>query len=78
MTITLPDRFKKFEKEAEEILKKNGVRDLEFSGKTYQVQVFDAAAKESYWAFLQVDSRGRIHDFFASAIRSAVMNRACI
>lgn len=59
----LPERFKQFEAEALEILKK-GVRELEFSGKTYQVQVFDPKAKESYWTFLQVDERGRMHDFF--------------
>lgn len=77
MTITLPDRFRKFEKEALEIFKKNGVRDVEFSGKTYQVQVFDPVAKESYWTFLQVDTRGRVHDYFCECDQIG-SNEACV
>lgn len=62
--MALPEKLKQFEEQAQSILKQGCVRDLEFSGKTYQVQVVDPETKEAYWTFLQVDSRGTLHDFF--------------
>lgn len=41
------------------------MRDIEFSGSTYQVQVLDESGEEA-WAFLQLDSRGKLKDCLCS------------
>lgn len=56
----LPKFLQPFEAEAQKILKKGQVGGIEFSGPTYQVQVKDL------WAFIQLDSKGRIKDCFCS------------
>lgn len=62
----LPDFLKPFQKSAKEYISEGLVRDVEFSGSTYQVLVVDEKNKEEMWAFLQLDNRGQIKDCFCS------------
>lgn len=62
----LPALLKKYQSEAEEYLAEKRVRDIEFSGPTYQVQVIDKDTEEPVWAFLQLEGRGHIKDCFCS------------
>lgn len=45
-----------------------GIRigDIQFSGATYQVQVFDPQDSEEIWVFLQLNKEGKIADAFCS------------
>jgi hypothetical protein len=47
-------------------MNKNLVKDLEFSGSTYQVLVTDAKTHKEEWVFLQLDEQGRCRDTFCS------------
>lgn len=60
----LPDHLKQFQIEAEEYLAKGLVREIEFSGGTYQVLVKDLSSRRDIWTFLQLDSEGALSDFF--------------
>jgi superfamily II DNA or RNA helicase len=60
----LPQDLAKFKKEAEALLQNGGIQALEFSGRTYQVSVYDAKANEAYWAFLHLTPQGDIADSF--------------
>lgn len=51
---------------AERALSKGAVRTLEFFGSTYQVEVYDAKAKESFWPLLQFDAEEQVQDAFCS------------
>lgn len=62
----LPEILKSYQTSAEEYLAKGLVRDIEFSDRTYQVQVFDAETEDVVWAFLQLDSTGGLKDAFCS------------
>lgn len=66
MTSRLPDYLQPFLKEAQQYISKGLVRDVEFSGGTYQVLVIDAKTEEGVWAFLQLNSKGQIKDCFCS------------
>lgn len=66
----LPKSLKSFEEKAVELLGSGCVRDIEFSGGTYQVLVFDPKSKKEEWAFLQLDARGRLRDSFCSCKES--------
>src|ERR1700722_19403382 len=72
-----PDFLKQFQKQAEDYLAKGCVKDIEFSGGTYQIQVVDPKSKESVWAFIQLDNRGHIKDSFCCCEDSENVN-ACI
>lgn len=72
-----PEFLKPFQKEAEDYLAKGCVKDIEFSGGTYQVQVADPKSKEVVWAFIQLDNRGHIKDSFCSCEESENVN-ACV
>lgn len=62
--IPLPEFLQPFRAKAEQYIAKGLVRDIEFSGPTYQVLVIDAAKKQEIWSFLQLDNRGGIKDCF--------------
>lgn len=62
----LPDFLKAYQTLAEEYLSHNRVKDVEFAGSTYQVQVLDPGAEQGVWAFIQLDKRGQIRDCFCS------------
>lgn len=66
MTTQLPKFLLPFQNEAKGYILNGQVRDVEFSGGTYQVLVIDTKSKEEVWAFLQLDSRGQIKDCFCS------------
>lgn len=62
----LPGYLLKYREDAERILSDGLVREIEFSGGTYQVQVVDPSTHKEAWAFLQLDARGHIKDCFCS------------
>lgn len=64
--IPLPPDLEVFRKDALHYLSKRLVKDIEFSDRTYQVQVIDEKTKKEVWAFLQLDARGEIKDSFCS------------
>ena len=64
--VTLPDYLKKFKKEALHINKQHLVKDIEFSGATYQVLVEDPLSHLEFWVFMQLDGKGHIKDAFCS------------
>ncbi len=62
--IWLPKNLEVYKKEALKWLNGGAIKALEFSGRTYQVNVYDPEAKEAYWAFLHLDEKGGIADSF--------------
>lgn len=75
--ILLPGLLKRFQKEARECLSAGYARDIEFSGPTYQILVIDPYTKKEEWAFIQLDSQGRLKDSFCSCEQSE-NGRACL
>lgn len=67
MNIALPDNLNAFQKEAEQALEKGAVKDIEFSGPTYQVLIEDPTTSELFWVFLQLEGKDKIKDAFCSA-----------
>lgn len=61
----IPALLKPFIKDGKKLNELGLVREVEFSGSTYQVQVFDKTGKE-VWAFLQLDSKNDLKDCFCS------------
>ncbi|MBS0586054.1 MAG: DEAD/DEAH box helicase [Verrucomicrobia bacterium] len=49
-------------------LKEGHVRQILFSGGTYQIEVVDG---EPYWIFLQIDSEGRVSDQFCTCAKAS-------
>ena len=47
----LPLYLTPYEKEAKELLATNPIKDVEFSGSTYQVLVADLKEKKEHWVF---------------------------
>lgn len=72
--VPLPDFLQPFQTEAERYLAQGLVRDIEFSGYTYQVQVKDPKSKKEIWTFLQLDQRGGIKDCFCSCEEGEELN----
>ena len=62
----LPDFLKPFLDAANKAIKDKLVKDIEFSGGTYQVQIVEPKSHKAVWAFLQLDPRGLIKDCFCS------------
>lgn len=52
--------------QAEHILNLGYIREIDFSGSTYQVEVYDPEADEVRWPFLQFDEQGKLKDAFCS------------
>lgn len=52
------------------------VKDIEFSGSTYQVLVQDTATSEEFWVFIQLDPQGQIKDAFCSC-EETLENTTC-
>jgi len=76
MTI-LPKTFRRFAKEAEGILKNGGVREVIFSGKTYQVLVLDPLTDTGSWVFFQFGEKSQLNDYFCSCDEEGE-NTACV
>lgn len=66
MKVSLPDDLKHYRQEAERALHQGSVKDIEFSGSTYQVLVEDSASHQDFWIFLQLEGKGEIRDAFCS------------
>lgn len=62
----LPASLKPFQKEGERLQKDGMVKQIEFSGGTYQVQVVDSKNETDVWSFLQLDARNALKDCFCS------------
>lgn len=62
----LPDFLIPHKKEAQKMLSRGLVKEIEFSGSTYQIQVVDPETLEECWVFLQLDSENQIQDEFCS------------
>ncbi len=62
----MDSRIEQWRPEAERIIKKGCVRAVDFSGATYQAEVYDPEEKESYWPFLQFDEKNQLKDAFCS------------
>lgn len=58
--MSLPSILIPFQEDAERLIADGQIRDIEYSGSTYQVQVGEA------WAFLQLDLRGQLKDCLCS------------
>lgn len=63
---SLPDFLKPFQNVTAQYFVEDRIKDIEFSGGTYQVQMIDAVTQKEVWAFLQLDKRGQIRDSFCS------------
>lgn len=66
----LPQVLKPFQKKGEKLLKEGKVKQTEFSGGTYQVQVDDEKAHKEVWSFLQLDENNSLKDSFCSCEES--------
>ncbi|MBN1915088.1 MAG: DEAD/DEAH box helicase [Parachlamydiales bacterium] len=40
--------------------------DIVFSGGTYELEVYDSMAHQTFWPFIQIDDQGKILDFFCT------------
>lgn len=60
----LPHELEPFRDQAENYLHEGAIQAVEFSGRTYQINVHDKEANESYWSFLHLDESGGIADSF--------------
>lgn len=75
--IELPKSLKSYQDKASELLGSGCVKDVEFSGGTYQVLVADPQTNSEEWAFLQLDDRGKLKDSFCSCGESEA-NHECV
>ena len=64
MKINLPKELQLYTEQAQELLSKGAVKDIEFSGTTYQVLVKDLNTQEDCWVFMQLEANGQIKDAF--------------
>ena len=64
--VALPEELKSYQKEAEIALSQGAVKEIEFSGSTYQVLVVDPASHQEQWVFLQLEGNNEIKDAFCS------------
>ncbi len=55
-----------YRKAAEALLAQGCVKEIEFSGATYQVRIEDPDSHTDVWAFVQLDERGSLRDCFCS------------
>ncbi len=49
-----------------QLLKNGNVKDIVFSGHTYQVEVYDPSCESTFWPFLQINDEGEVKDAFCS------------
>ncbi len=66
MSVSLPDYLLPFHRDAEKAIEDGLVKDIEFSGPTYQILIEDPASHEEFWVFLQLKNQGEIKDAFCS------------
>lgn len=73
----LPLYLKSFQEKVPKEVAACIIKDVEFSGSTYQVLVAEAKGKHEEWAFIQLDSSGNIRDSFCSCISGESL-KGCI
>jgi len=66
VSVSLPDYLIPFQQEAEKAIANGLVKDIEFSGPTYQILIEDPASHEEFWVFLQLKHQGELKDAFCS------------
>ena len=66
MKISLPRLLKSYQRPAERAIKQGAVREIEFSGTTYQVRVHDNKTAQDAWVFMQLQNNGDLKDGFCS------------
>jgi hypothetical protein len=69
--IQLPSYLSSYQATAEACLSQGKVKDLEFSGSTYQVLVEDPSHHQDFWVFLQLEGKRQIKDAFCSCETSS-------
>lgn len=62
----LPSHLNHFQREAEQTLAQKLIKDIEFSGPTYQILVEDLHTHDEYWVFMQLEGNSKIRDAFCS------------
>lgn len=62
--MAIPEILEPYQSKAKKLIEKGCVKEIEFSGGTYQVQVVDGG--HECWAFVQLDDRGQVKDSFCS------------
>ncbi len=66
----VPDILKPYIEAGRKLNELGLVREIEFSGGTYQIQVFDENEENEVWAFLQLDKKNVLKDCFCSCRES--------
>jgi SNF2 family DNA or RNA helicase len=66
----IPEILKPYIEAGKRLVDSGLVKDIEFSGGTYQIEVFDETSGEDVWAFLQLDKRNVLKDCFCSCRES--------
>jgi superfamily II DNA or RNA helicase len=56
----------RYRQQGEHALEAGHVLYIEFSGPTYQIEVYDPSERASVWSFLQFDEKGELKDAFCS------------
>lgn len=74
--IPIPDFLQKYVPDAEELIAKGCVQDIQFSGATYQVKV-GCAESQDCWSFVQLDNQGILQDAFCSC-REEDQSEGCV
>jgi superfamily II DNA or RNA helicase len=64
--VQLPTNLKMYQRDAEATLQRGFVKEIEFSGSTYQILVEDLQTQNPCWVFLQLEGKGQIKDGFCS------------
>ncbi len=74
--IRLPPHLALYRQDAEKSLGRGLVKDIEFSGSTYEVLIEDLHTSQLFWVFMQLEETGQIKDAFCS--EEAVSDAPCL
>lgn len=64
------------QKLGEAFIQSGNVKNVVFSGGTYQIEIYDPNLKEAFWPFLQIGEEGEIKDSFCTCAQ-AEKNQSC-
>lgn len=70
MDVRLPDFLQEYRDQALALLKRDAVKEIAFSGSTYQVHIQDKKDGVDLWSFLQLDIHGALIDRFCGCEES--------
>src|SRR5262245_91706 len=74
----LPEDLQPYRGEADLAIEQGCVKDIEFSGSTYQVLVEDPQSHQDFWVFLQLEGKGEIKDAFCSGEHVHEDTQGCV